>query len=229
MIWTFLLGQRRKEISFVKLCLHSSPPMSQFFSRIIQKIIQPFLKPKSCKKLLQFPKFPSSLCEKTFLYVFFPATQLSALLLPIHSVRKTRVPYLIRLQKHSRRLQSLHAFQKTKPYYTYYNKLTTIENHWKVAKRFLWKLPEIILELKNYTLQITNLPIKMPAIKKSIQIFAHSQSFFFSLVCKVHNCHVGDHQILSFFLLSACVFSIYWALLQCIQFSSLKPSLKYNL
>lgn len=72
MIWTFLLGQRRKEISFVKLCLHSSPPMSQFFSRIIQKIIQPFLKPKSCKKLLQFPKFPSSLCEKTFFVCFFP-------------------------------------------------------------------------------------------------------------------------------------------------------------
>lgn len=32
----------------------------------------PFLKPKSCKKLLQFPKFPSSLCEKTFFVCFFP-------------------------------------------------------------------------------------------------------------------------------------------------------------
>jgi len=42
------------------------------FYRIIQKIIQPFLKPKSCKKLLQFPKFPSSLCEKTFFVCFFP-------------------------------------------------------------------------------------------------------------------------------------------------------------
>lgn len=165
--------------------------------------------------------------KKLFLYVFFfLATQLSALLLPIHSVRKTRVPYLIRLQKHSRRLQSLHAFQKkTKPYYTYYNKLTTIENHWKVAKRFLWKLPEIILELKITLCKLQICPLKCPRLKNQSKFLPIPKAFF-SLVCKVHNCHVGDHQILSFFLMSARVFSIYWALLQCIQFSSLKPSLK---
>ena len=140
--------------------------------------------------------------KKLFLYVFFLATQLSALLLPIHSVRKTRVPYLIRLQKHSRRLQSLHAFQKNKALLYI---LQQIDNYWKSLKSseaIFMKIAWNNTWIKNYTLQITNLPIKMPAIKKSIQIFAHSQSFF-SLVCKVHNCHVGDHQILSFFLMSA--------------------------
>jgi len=228
MIWTFLLGQRRKEISFVKLCLHSSPPMSQFFNRIIQKIIQPFLKPKSCKKLLQFPKFPSSLCEKTFFVCFFPCYSIISSSAAYSFCTKDPCSILDKIAETFETTSVSPCISKNKALLYI---LQQIDNYWKSLKsseaRFLWKLPEIILELKLCKLQIC--PLKCPRLKKSIQIFAHSQSFF-SLVCKVHNCHVGDHQILSFFLMSARVFSIYWALLQCIQFSSLKPSLKkYNL
>lgn len=180
MIWTFLLGQRRKEISFVKLCLHSSPPMSQFFNRIIQKIIQPFLKPKSCKKLLQFPKFPSSLCEKTFFVCFFPCYSIISSSAAYSFCTKDPCSILDKIAKTFETTSVSPCISKNKALLYI---LQQIDNYWKSLKsseaRFLWKLPEIILELKNYTLQITNLPIKMPAIKKSIQIFAHSQSFFF--------------------------------------------------
>jgi len=195
-------------------------------SRIIQKKkISLFWSQSLVKNYSQVPKFPSSLCEETFFVCFF---------FPCYSIISSSAAYSFCTKDPCSILDKIAETFETTSVSPCISKnkallyiLQQIDNYWKSLKsseaRFLWKLPEIILELKLCKLQIC--PLKCPRLKKSIQIFAHSQSFF-SLVCKVHNCHVGDHQILSFFLMSARVFSIYWALLQCIQFSSLKPSLK---